>query len=81
MGGNRIYTLIGIFLIYTLFGISGCSKVYVNADIPCPNRPDLISIPDDIQLRMGEDAVWIVTQNQLALKEYAKKLEVRAGCR
>lgn len=59
---------------------SGCTTIEVAAPLPCPARPTLSPIPDDMQLRMGEDAVYIVGENQLKLKAYAKKLEARAGC-
>lgn len=61
--------------------VGSCSKTYIRADVPCPDRPNLLAIPEDMQLAMGADAVLIVTENQLALKEYAKKLEVRARCK
>ena len=66
------------FTLITAF--SGCATYTVQPDLPCPDRPELIPLPTDIQLRMGEDAVFIVGSNQIALKTYAKKLEVRAGC-
>ena len=59
---------------------SGCTTIEVAAPLPCPSRPILSPIPDDVQLRMGEDAVFIVSDNQLKLKAYAKKLEARASC-
>ena len=80
--GTLIPTL-GISNIYILFAflyMTGCSTYTAIPDVPCPDRPVLTAIPEDIQLQMGEDAVFIVTENQLALKSYAKKLETRAGC-
>ena len=59
--------------------LAGCTTIRVS-DVPCPDRPDLLPMPVDLQIRMPPDAVFIVAENQLALKEYAKKLEVRAGC-
>ena len=73
----RKRTLLASFLILT---IGSCTTVEVQPDLPCPNRPVLIALSEDLQIRMPEDAVWIVTQNQLALKAYSKKLEARAGC-
>ena len=58
----------------------GCTTVTVQPDLPCPIRPELMPIPEDLQLQMPSDAVWIVAENQLLLKKYAKQLEVRAGC-
>jgi len=69
-----------VVALVTLPFLVGCSRIYVEPDIPCPDRPTLSAIPEDLQLQMPEDAVWIVAQNQLALKAYAKKLEARAGC-
>lgn len=60
--------------------LTGCCTTVVEPDLPCPPRPDLIPVPVDLQLRMPPDAVWIVAENQLALKAYAKKLEARANC-
>jgi hypothetical protein len=59
---------------------SACTTVEIVSDVPCPNRPTLTPIPEDLQLRMPPDVVFIVAENQLKLKAYAKKLEVRAGC-
>jgi hypothetical protein len=59
---------------------SGCTTIEVASPVPCPYRPDLTPLPEDLQLRMPPDAVFIVAENQLKLKAYAKKLEVRAGC-
>ena len=58
--------------------LSGCCTTTVEPTVDCPPRPDLLPVPEDIQLRMGEDGVFIVAENQLRLKEYAKKLEARA---
>ena len=76
MSGN---TRLGI-LVPILGIMAGCTTYAVKSDVPCPQRPVLTAIPEDLQLRMGEDAVFIVGSNQLALKAYAKKLEVRSGC-
>ena len=63
-----------------ILGMFGCSTFTVVPDLPCPARPHLISIPIELQIQMPPDAVWIVSQNQIALKSYSKKLETRAGC-
>ena len=65
------------FLILTTIG---CSKTVVKPDIPCPNRPQLVGITEDLQLQTPEDVLFIVAENQLRLKKYAKQLEARAGC-
>ena len=65
------------FLILTT---GSCTTVEVVEPLPCPPRPSLTAIPEDLQLRMPEDAVFIIAENQLKLKAYSKKLEARAGC-
>ena len=70
----------GGILALVLLLLSGCCSYAVKNDAPCPERPELIPVPVDLQIQMPPDAVWIVAENQLAMKEYAKKLEVRAGC-
>ena len=62
-----------------LLGMVGCGTTVVS-DAPCPSRPELTPISVELQLQMPKDAVLIATENQLALIEYAKKLELRAGC-
>ena len=57
----------------------GCAYPVKNT-LPCPDRPELLALPVDLQIQMPPDAVWIVAENQLALKAHIKKLEVRAGC-
>jgi len=74
------YAPIYIFLAFIYLSISSCTTYAVNPDLPCPDRPVLTAIPEDLQLRMPEDAVFIVAENQLLLKTHIKKLEVRAGC-
>ena len=69
--------LLASFLTLTL---GSCTSIEVKPDLPCPLRPVLTPIPEDLQMRMPEDAIWIVAQNQLAMKEYAKKLEARSNC-
>ena len=75
--GTRSLVL-GMFLLFN--GLQGCTTYTAKPDLPCPDRPVLTAIPEDLQLRMPEDVVFIVGSNQLLLKTYAKKLEVRAGC-
>jgi len=73
----RKSVLLASFLILTT---GSCTTVSLEPDLPCPTRPELLPIPVDLQIQMPPDAVWIVAENQLALKAYAKKLEARAGC-
>jgi len=61
--------------------ISGsCTVTRVGDDLPCPNRPNLMAIPVDLQIQMPAEAVWITAENLLAMQAYAKKLEARLGC-
>jgi len=70
--------LLGILI--PLLGMYGCTTTVVQSDVPCPARPHLISITADQQLAMDPQVREIVIVNQVELKVYAKKLEVRAGC-
>lgn len=65
--------------ILTLF-LAGCCTTTVEPDFPCPTRPELMPLPVDLQIQMPPDAVWIVAENQLALKAHILKLEERANC-
>ena len=65
---------------FMLVILSGCTTIEVAAPLPCPERPVLLPMPEDLQLQMPEDAVLISAENQLRLKAYAKKLEARAQC-
>ena len=69
--------LLASFLILTT---GSCSKTVVEPSVPCPSRPVLTPLSIELQIEMPPEAVLIVGQNQLALKEYAKKLEARLKC-
>lgn len=60
--------------------IGSCGKTVIQPDLPCPPRPVLAGIPDDLQLRTPGDVLVIAAENQLRLKQYAKQLESRANC-
>lgn len=60
-----------------VLGMYGCAYPVKNT-LPCPDRPVLMDIPVDLQIQMPPEAVWIVAENQLALKAHIKKLEARA---
>ena len=60
--------------------ISGCTTTIIQPVLPCPDRPVLESISVDEQMSMDPAVIFKVAENQLRLKAYAKKLEVRAGC-
>ena len=66
---------------FLLVILSGCTTIEVVAPLPCPDRPTLTPLTEDLQLQMPEDALYIIGENQLALKAYAKKLEARASCK
>jgi hypothetical protein len=57
-----------------------CTRFVVQPELPCPDRPELMPLPVDLQLQMPVDAIWIVAENQLALKSHIQKLESRLGC-
>lgn len=85
MSGNelrKIPPLVKVTLIPALLLVilSGCCSYAVKSDVECPVRPTLSAIPQDLQFRIPTDALFLIAENQLLLKEYAKKLEVRAGC-
>ena len=67
-------------LLGILVPFSGCTRTIVQPSLPCPARPVLASITVDEQMSMDPAVIFKVAENQLRLKAYAKKLEVRAGC-
>lgn len=67
-------------LLSCLILISGSACTTIVAPLPCPDRPELIAIPEDLQIRIPEDALFILAENQIKLKAYAQKLEARAAC-
>lgn len=69
--------ILGILI--PILGMYGCGYQVKN-DLPCPDRPELMAIPNDLQIQMPPDAIWIVAENQLALKFHIKRLEARLGC-
>jgi hypothetical protein len=70
----------GIYVVILTLILSGCSTYAVKSDVPCPDRPDLAAISVEEQMAMDPSTVLKIAQNQLELKRYAQKLEVRAGC-
>jgi hypothetical protein len=75
------------FIVVVLTYIVGCSTVTPDP-LPCPPRPILSPISQELQilspisqelqLQTPIEVLEIVTENQIRLKAYAKKLEVRA---
>ena len=57
---------------------SWCCTTEVEPFVPCPDRPDLMAIPEDIILAADPDLLFIIANNQMSLKAHIKKLEARA---
>ena len=60
--------------------LASCSTTIVQNDLPCPPRPVLTALSEDLQLQMPEGAIFIIAENQLRLKRHIKDLEVLAAC-
>lgn len=69
-----------LLLSIAILTLGSCKSAPVEPILPCPDRPVLNAIPEDLQLQTPPDVLFLTAENQLLLKEYAKKLEVRAGC-
>lgn len=59
---------------------SACHTIEIVEPLPCPARPTLVAVSPELQQQAPEELIQIVSDNQLKLKAYAKKLEVRASC-
>lgn len=66
---------LGILAILTLG--SGCCSTPSYVEIDIPARPELIPLTQEAWDRMPPEAQDTVQYNDLALKEYARKLEAR----
>ena len=75
MNGKYVGLLIPVLIL-----LGACATRPIIETVPCPPRPLLEAITTEEQLAMDPAVVGKVAQNQLKLKTYAKKLEVRAGC-
>ena len=71
--------LLGIFIIVIQLGVFGCSTTII-VKLPCPPRPVLEAITPVEQAEISPDILRRISGNQIKLKAYSKKLEVRAGC-
>jgi len=69
------YVLLGIFVC-----LIGCTPIVVQPDLPCPARPILAPITVAEQILINPQVIRKLAENRIALKAYAKKLEVRANC-
>ena len=58
----------------------GCTPIVVQPDLPCPAKPILVPISVAEQILINPQVIRKLAENQLALKTYARKLEVRANC-
>jgi len=67
-------------LVLICMGFISCTPIVVQPDVPCPNRPTLAPITVAEQILIDPQVIRKLADNQLAMKEYAKKLEVRANC-
>jgi len=57
-----------------------CETIKIASDVPCPPRPVLVSF-NTVELGiMASSTQEKIAANQIKLKAYAKKLEVRALC-
>jgi len=77
-GKLRYIPILGITCV--VLGMFGCTRTIVQPTLPCPPRPVLESISVEEQANMDPSTVFKLGENQLKLKTYAKKLEIRAGC-
>ena len=59
--------------------LAGCSHFSLNT-IPCPDRPVLEAYSSEELRAMSVESMEKIVTNQIRMKEYAKKLEVRARC-
>jgi len=56
---------------------TGCASCPPSTEIGTPPRPTLIAVPDELWDRVPLEAQDIWSSNDLALKEYARRLEAR----
>jgi nitrous oxide reductase accessory protein NosL len=67
-----------LLLIVTVL-LSGCAT-WKAKPVPCPVRPVLESLTMEELSSMDIETMEKIGSNQIRLKEYAKKLEIRAAC-
>ncbi len=59
---------------------TGCTTTVVQNDVPCPPRPVLASF-NTVELGiMASSTQEKIARNQVKMKAYSKKLEIRAHC-
>ena len=59
---------------------TGCETIKVQSDVPCPSRPVIQVFTGEELDAMPDTAIKKAASNQIRLKAYAEKLEVRANC-
>jgi len=59
---------------------TACTTVSVQPTLPCPARPMLEAFVAEELESMTPSAQKKAANNQIHLKGYSKKLEIRAGC-
>lgn len=68
-----------LMLVPLMVLLTSCSSYGLNK-VPCPVRPILEPYTSEELRRMDIDVMEKIGANQIRMKEYAKKLEVRARC-
>lgn len=66
-----------LILVTILITGSGCCSIDPDPPITLPARPVLIPLTDEEQREIPADTLRKLAENDLALKQYAKKLEAR----
>jgi hypothetical protein len=59
---------------------AGCTTTKVGSDLPCPSKPVLLGFTIEEIGTMTPVIAEKIATNQINLKAYSEKLEVRAGC-
>lgn len=75
---KRETILVTILYLLTLTACAGSPEI---EPIPCPLFPELIALDEELVNDTPPAVRAAVTENYLRLDEYARKLEVRAGCK
>lgn len=68
-----------LLCILTVLMLVSCST-WETKPVPCPVRPILDQLTTAELSVMEIETMEKIGSNQIRLKEYAKKLEIRAGC-
>jgi hypothetical protein len=61
--------------------LTSCGTTPTTDPLPCPLYPELITIDEELSAATPKHVQAIVIQNYILLDEYARKLEVMAGCK